>query len=548
MGGGRRWRALAAGLLVEAAAGTAYAFGVYSPQLKTKLGWSQTQLEAVGTYGNIGLYCGFLGGVFFDRYGTKPTLAIGVVLSFLGYAMMWAGDGDHFGAPGTVAFMGLGAAIWSHGSAWYDCATIATVAKNFPADRGRIIGLLKSLFGLSAAIAAQFYLSFFKPDAEPFLLFLAIYIAGLGVVGTLFVSEVPGEEATPLGKPGMRRAQFATTVIGVLAVFLATVAVLQSRWILDGAETASQLAASKVFSYVLIALVLLNMLVAVRRCPLWGRSDKEEPEEAYLLDYRSSSDGGPSSTIHVSFGQSLTDPNFYLIFLAVMCGTGAGLMVINNLGQMVESLGGGKGSQDVFVTLLSVFNCGGRVLAGFLSDKYSRTVIRPLWLALAVLGMGASQVLLVFSPLDLFYVAIPLVGLFYGSFWSLLPTIIADIWGTKAFGKIYSLASLAPGFGSILMAQQLAGRIYDSHYNVPGTKECTGHVCFQLTHILLAIFCAVGVAAALLVSARLRKHYAMLREGSRFSTGVRATSSVQVSAERRRASSAHRLEAAADAL
>lgn len=57
------------------------------------------------------------------------------------------------------------------------------------------------------------------------------------------------------------------------------------------------------------------------------------------------------------------------------------------------------------------------------------------------------------------------------------------------------------------------------------------HVCFRLTHFLLAGFCAVGAFAALALARRLRRHYAMLREGSsRFSVtkGVRATSSVQV--------------------
>lgn len=113
------------------------------------------------------------------------------------------------------------------------------------------------------------------------------------------------------------------------------------------------------------------------------------------------------------------------------------------------------------------------MLAGFLSDKFAARVIRPVWLAIALLGMGASQILLAFSPLTLFYVAIPLVGLFYGSFWSLLPTIVADVWGTKAFGKIYSVVGLAPGVGSILMAQQLAGRIYDANVNAAGNK-CDG--------------------------------------------------------------------------
>lgn len=98
---------------------------MYGSQLKEKLGWTQTQLESVGSYGNLGLYAGFIAGVAFDYWGSRPTILVGILLSFLGYGMMWAGADGHFGASGSVAFMGLAAAIWSHGSSWYDTAAIA---------------------------------------------------------------------------------------------------------------------------------------------------------------------------------------------------------------------------------------------------------------------------------------------------------------------------------------------------------------------------------------------------------------------------------------
>lgn len=200
------------------------------------------------------------------------------------------------------------------------------MAKNFPGDRGRVLGLLKSLFGLSAALVAQFYLSFFKPDAVALLAFLAFYLSGLGFLGFLFVDVVPAEEATPLGRSGLRRTNFATTVIFVLAVFLSVTAILQSQWLLHGSESLAEMSAAKAFSYVLIGMVALNLLIAVNT-RLWGAGSKDEPAEAYLLDYRNSSEGGPvpGSTPDVSFASTMKDANLYIVFLAIMCGTGAGL-------------------------------------------------------------------------------------------------------------------------------------------------------------------------------------------------------------------------------
>lgn len=39
-----------------------------------------------------------------------------------------------------------------HGASYFETAAIATNVKNYPEDRGRVIGLLKTCIGLSAAI------------------------------------------------------------------------------------------------------------------------------------------------------------------------------------------------------------------------------------------------------------------------------------------------------------------------------------------------------------------------------------------------------------
>ena len=69
-----RWVALSAGLFVQLVAGSAYAFGIYSNELKTTLNFTQRDVDRASSLGNIGMYGGVLAGMFYDRY--KPVTGL----------------------------------------------------------------------------------------------------------------------------------------------------------------------------------------------------------------------------------------------------------------------------------------------------------------------------------------------------------------------------------------------------------------------------------------------------------------------------------------
>jgi len=48
---------------------------------------------------------------------------------------------------------------------------------------------------------------------------------------------------------------------------------------------------------------------------------------------------------------------------AAGAGMGSGLVLLNNLGQLVVALGGGQGPA-VYVSLFSIMNCAGRIAFG----------------------------------------------------------------------------------------------------------------------------------------------------------------------------------------
>jgi hypothetical protein len=55
--------------------------------------------------------------------------------------------------------------------------------------------------------------------------------------------------------------------------------------------------------------------------------------------------------------QALIKANFWLLFFSLLLGSGSGLIVIDNLGQMSQSLG--YEETHIFVSMISIWNCSG---------------------------------------------------------------------------------------------------------------------------------------------------------------------------------------------
>ena len=150
-----RWRNLAMGMLVILSGGTVYSFGAYSSALKERLALSQEELELAALFSNVGNYIG-VAGFFYDRFGARTSVAFGSVLIGAGYGAQWllmaAGTRTRASAPLLCACCFL----WGHGSGYLDVAAIGTNVAAFPAHRGAVVGLLKSLYGLASSLIVLF--------------------------------------------------------------------------------------------------------------------------------------------------------------------------------------------------------------------------------------------------------------------------------------------------------------------------------------------------------------------------------------------------------
>lgn len=150
-------------------------------------------------------------------------------------------------------------------------------------------------------------------------------------------------------------------------------------------------------------------------------------------------------------------PQFYLLWLMFGFGSFAGLMMISSMAKIAAKQLPGVNLGFILVALLAVGNAGGRILAGFISDKLGRmrTVL------LIALGQAVMMFLFkYFTSAPILVIGAILVGAFYGANLSVFPSTTYDYYGTKNSGVNYGLVFTSWGVGGVF-GGMVAGKIFD---------------------------------------------------------------------------------------
>ncbi len=79
---------------------------------------------------------------------------------------------------------------------------------------------------------------------------------------------------------------------------------------------------------------------------------------------------GPRRGEDFTMKQAAVKADFWLLFFGLLCGAGSGLMVIDNLGQISQSLG--YANAHIFVSMISIWNFLGRLGGGYVSEIIAR--------------------------------------------------------------------------------------------------------------------------------------------------------------------------------
>ncbi|KAH8927532.1 MFS general substrate transporter [Atractiella rhizophila] len=186
--------------------------------------------------------------------------------------------------------------------------------------------------------------------------------------------------------------------------------------------------------------------------------------------------------------QLLARLDFWILFAVFLILSGIGLMYINNVGTIVhevEEESEAEKWQGYAVGAISLFNCLGRALSGYLTDHFhskyhlSRTTfifLPPFLFLLSLSFLLHSSAILISSCL---------MGLSYGSLFAIGPLLIMEWFGLRCWTLNMGLLLLSPIPGSNIFSL-LFGRMYDHRRG-----SCEEMGCFEPT-LLTARAAAVG--------------------------------------------------------
>ncbi|POW03741.1 hypothetical protein PSHT_11538 [Puccinia striiformis] len=196
-----------------------------------------------------------------------------------------------------------------------------------------------------------------------------------------------------------------------------------------------------------------------------------------------------TKTRDVSGWALVKEVDFWMIWIVMSCCCGIGLMIINNLGTMIVAISGSSPSdptnhqtirkyQSHAVSILSIFNCLGRIFAGTLSDLMKRKIAvgRVWWLSWISSLFLLSQILGYFmvDRLEEIVWLGALVGFSYGNMYGTAPALVLEWFGLKHFATNFGFLNLAP-----LLCGQIFnlsfGKIFDSNSHHHSTSSSFGN-------------------------------------------------------------------------
>mmetsp|Transcript_21198 Transcript_21198/g.41572 ORF Transcript_21198/g.41572 Transcript_21198/m.41572 type:complete len:557 (-) Transcript_21198:65-1735(-) len=521
-------------VLLDSICGLQYIYGTFSVPIKNRFHLSQTVIDNGGLAQNIGNNFGIFAGPVLDAIGPKPVIVTAGLIGGLAYLAMFLMYDEAWAIAEHPWMLYLILFFQGQAQMLADMSIVVTVSRRFQDTRGLAIGLCKSFLGLSGSIAEQIQVTFFPGAADsddpkelPFVLFLSIYFTCICFLVAVFVQAGEPYEGLSATERYQRRIA-ATEVITTAIRFMPTIILLLLGSIAWKYGHGNSRAVELVFSIsIFCAMVCLLTLISRGSDERKALDDEESDDrtgysepftgdgnqftESLLRDgdheddlhQNSSNDHDRANTNNqealpapdMTMREVTRDPAFWIQTTTLLIAWGAALTVINNVGQISEVVGMSKRAKDLVPSLISIFNCLGRLTAGLTSDDLVRNGIpRPVVFGSVVALLGVMICILIISTPAAVYTSAILVGYLYGGLNVLSPAILGDLFGVKNIGVVYSSSMLAVIAGSFFIANKLFAIVYEAHAqrDDQGREYCIGAPCIRLSIGITSILC-VGI-------------------------------------------------------
>ncbi|CAL9095598.1 unnamed protein product [Musa textilis] len=539
------WVGLAAAVWVQVAAGTAYTFPLYSPSLKSVLGYSQQQLTMLGVANDVGENFGLVAGFASSRFRPWVVLLAGAACCFLGFGVLWlAVTQTVSGLPFWVLWIAL--CIGTNSSAWLVTAVLVTNMRNFPLSRGTVSGILKGYVGLSASVFTGLYTGMLRSSSTNLLLFLAIGLPAMCLAMMYFVRP-----CTPsLAEDSSERCHFLFTQVSsiLLGLYLLAFTIVSNHVQLSDGITCVLFGVMVLFLLAPLAIPIKMTFFRTKPKHTSGSSeDKAEPLLASSsatnnLEKLQEPDDASDVNMLLAVGEgavkkkrkpkrgddfeleeALVKADFWLLFVAFFIGAGSGVTVLNNLAQ----IGAAAGIDDptILLCLFSFGNFLGRLGGGAVSEYFVRTRMlpRPIWMACTQMIMIIAYLFYALGLSSTLNASTAMLGICYGVQTSIMVPTVSELFGLKHFGTFFNFMLLGNPLGAFLFSGLLAGYLYDKEAaeQQPGflhhsNTSCFGPSCFRLTFFILAGVCSLGTLLTIILTVRIRPVYQMLYAGGSF--------------------------------
>ncbi|CAA7038738.1 unnamed protein product [Microthlaspi erraticum] len=557
-----RWLVFVAAMWIQSCAGIGYLFGSISPVIKSSLNYNQKQLSRLGVAKDLGDSVGFLAGTLSEILPLWAALLVGAVQNLVGYGWVWL---IVTGRAPTLPLWAMCILIFvgNNGETYFNTAALVSGVQNFPKSRGPVVGILKGFAGLGGAILSQVYTMLHSSDRAS-LIFMVAVAPALVVVPLMFFIR-------PVGGHRQLRSSDTTSFTIIYAVCILLAAYLMAVMLVEDFLHLSH-SVITAFTVVLFAILLVPILIPIATScftaepcdtleePLVGDQDPgqsasdrdpelilsevedEKPKEVDLLPalerhkriaqlqaklMQAAAEGavrvkrrrGPHRGEDFTLTQALVKADFWLIFFSLLLGSGSGLTVIDNLGQMSQSLG--YDNTHVFVSMISIWNFLGRIGGGYFSELIVRDYAypRPVAMAAAQLVMSVGHIFFAYGWPGAMHIGTLLIGLGYGAHWAIVPATASELFGLKKFGALYNFLTLANPAGSLVFSGLIASSIYDreaerqahgSLFDPDDVLRCQGSICYFLTSLIMSGFCLIAASLSMILVQRTKSVYTNL--------------------------------------
>ncbi|MBE5956776.1 MAG: OFA family MFS transporter [Lachnospiraceae bacterium] len=165
---------------------------------------------------------------------------------------------------------------------------------------------------------------------------------------------------------------------------------------------------------------------------------------------------GAANRKDMEWKEMLKTPVFYIMMLLLMSGAFSGMMITSQTSAVAQNMIGMTAvAASTAVSVLALFNAGGRVVAGYISDKIGRINTLTITCMISIIGLMCLYISGTGS-LVTFYIGISVVGLCFGAIMGVFPGFTADQFGAKNnsvnYGIMFVGFALAGYFGPQIMS------------------------------------------------------------------------------------------------